>query len=355
MVAQTRCTRSVFKRCMPLRLHMSMSPSSTKRLPTMTMGCGRPALYSASIKAYCLLWRALCRPTSSCPTKVSLFRLFGKMTLTPFATFLRCWLTWTTMWTDFTGRTQHNPRRPVEVCVGLPMVMQSFPPFHPPLLSHTILSLLTMLLLLHQEFVVIHSRPGDLVDLLTTSGSFACLSDLFDTDRLFELHDFHITRVMTKGESIDQVPTSMNLVLDPTDKYPHDSLDAHILDCVAQFLPELHWPCTRRGRVRQIISNVKRFENAWWKHLVKARPRRPSSSKVSRTSSSRPLSGVFKVNILATDSKLRGILVVWWRDRVSRWVAQFPYDMSIFPHTLTCDYVWYWWLVSVGTYRPVIF
>ena len=39
-------------------------------------------------------------------------------------------------------------------------------------------------------FAGIHSRPGDLVDLLTRSGSFAFLSDLFDTERLFELPDF---------------------------------------------------------------------------------------------------------------------------------------------------------------------
>ena len=50
----------------------------------------------------------------------------------------------------------------------------------------------------------------------------------------------------------------MHLVLDLTDKYPHDSLDAHILDCVVHFLPSLVCSCTRRGRVK-IISNVKRF------------------------------------------------------------------------------------------------
>ncbi len=49
------------------------------------------------------------------------------------------------------------------------------------------------------------------------------------------------------------------LVLDLTDKYPHDSLVTHILDCVAQFLPSLFCPCTHRGRVRQITSNVKHF------------------------------------------------------------------------------------------------
>jgi hypothetical protein len=48
----------------------------------------------------------------------------------------------------------------------------------------------------------------------------------------------------------------MDLVLDLTDKYPRDSLAAHILDCVAQFLPALLYPCTLRGRVSQIISSV---------------------------------------------------------------------------------------------------
>jgi hypothetical protein len=40
--------------------------------------------------------------------------------------------------------------------------------------------------------------------------------ELFDTERLFELRDFRIARV-----------------LDLADKYPRDSLAANILDCVA--------------------------------------------------------------------------------------------------------------------------
>ncbi len=40
-------------------------------------------------------------------------------------------------------------------------------------------------------FAVIHSLPGDLVDFLTRSGSFAFLSDLFDTESLFELRLSH--------------------------------------------------------------------------------------------------------------------------------------------------------------------
>jgi hypothetical protein len=76
---------------------------------------------------------------------------------------------------------------------------------------------------------------------------------LFDTDRLFELRDFRIARVTPKGEAIEQFAACMHLVLDLADKYPRDSLAAHILDCVAQFLPALLCPSTRRGRVRQII------------------------------------------------------------------------------------------------------
>jgi hypothetical protein len=64
---------------------------------------------------------------------------------------------------------------------------------------------------------------------------------------------------MPKGEAIEQFAASMHLVLDLADKYPRDSLAEHILDCDAQFLPALLCPCTRRGRVRQIISNAKRF------------------------------------------------------------------------------------------------
>ena len=71
----------------------------------------------------------------------------------------------------------------------------------------------------------IHSRPGDLVDSITRSGSFVFLGDLFVTDRLFELCDFRISRVMSKCENI-------HLVLDLSDKYPLDSLTTHILDVV---------------------------------------------------------------------------------------------------------------------------
>jgi hypothetical protein len=96
-------------------------------------------------------------------------------------------------------------------------------------------------------FAGIPSRPGDLVDNLTRSGSFVFLSELFDNKRLFELRDFRLARVMPKGEAVEQFAASMHLVLDLADKYPRDSLAAHILDCVAQFLPALLCPCTRRG------------------------------------------------------------------------------------------------------------
>ncbi len=113
----------------------------------------------------------------------------------------------------------------------------------------------------------IPSRPGDLVDSLTRSDSFVFLSELFDNKRLFELRDFRIARVMPKGEAVDQFATSMHLVLDLADKYPRDSLTAHILDYVDQFLPALICPCTRRDRVRQIISSAKRFQLGDWKDL----------------------------------------------------------------------------------------
>jgi hypothetical protein len=122
-------------------------------------------------------------------------------------------------------------------------------------------------LLILQEFFLRASPLGYLVDSLTRSGSSAFLSELFDTERLFELRDFRITRVMPKGETVEQFAAWMHLVLDLTDKYPCDSLAAHILDCVAQFLPALLCPCTRRGRVRQIISNDKRFQRGDWKGL----------------------------------------------------------------------------------------
>jgi hypothetical protein len=72
--------------------------------------------------------------------------------------------------------------------------------------------------------------------------------------------DFRISRVMQKGESIEQFAGSMHLVLDLADKYPRVSLAEHILDCVAQFLPALLCPDTRRDRVNHIMSNTKRFQ-----------------------------------------------------------------------------------------------
>ncbi len=59
----------------------------------------------------------------------------------------------------------------------------------------------------------------------------------------------------------------MYLVLDLADKYPRDSLVPHILDCVAQFLPDFLCPSTRRDRVRQIMSSAKRFQRGDWKGL----------------------------------------------------------------------------------------
>ena len=112
--------------------------------------------------------------------------------------------------------------------------------------------------------------------------SFAFLSDCFDTERLFELRDFRIARVMPKGEALGQFAASMNLVLDLADKYPRDSLAAHLLDCVAQFLPALLCPCTRRGRVRQIISIAKRFQCGEWRDWGKP-PRALRGEKLTLT------------------------------------------------------------------------
>ena len=62
-----------------------------------------------------------------------------------------------------------------------------------------------------------------------------------------------------KGAAIEQFAASMHLNLDLADKCPRESLAAHILDVVAQFLPALLMPC----RVRQIVSNAKRFRLEW--------------------------------------------------------------------------------------------
>ena len=137
---------------------------------------------------------------------------------------------------------------------------ESSPPFHPHLLSHNFLSLLVMLLILHQDFL----RTFTLV---RVTSSTCLLGQVRSTHRLFELRDFRITRVTTKGEGIQQFPGSMHLVLDLADKCLRDSLDVHILDVVEQFLPVLFMSCSRRDRVRQIVSNVKRFQRGEWKGL----------------------------------------------------------------------------------------
>jgi hypothetical protein len=72
---------------------------------------------------------------------------------------------------------------------------------------------------------------------------------------------------MPKGEAVEQFAASMHLVLDLADKYARDSLAAHKLDDVAQFLPELLCPCTHRCRVRQIVSSAKCFRRGDWKGL----------------------------------------------------------------------------------------
>ena len=59
----------------------------------------------------------------------------------------------------------------------------------------------------------------------------------------------------------------MHLVLSLAEKFPRDSLASHILDVVAQFLPALLTPVARRGRIRHILSNAKRFRNGDWKGL----------------------------------------------------------------------------------------
>ena len=41
----------------------------------------------------------------------------------------------------------------------------------------------------------IHSRSGDLVDILTSSGTFVFLDDLFDSECLFEFRPFRIIRI----------------------------------------------------------------------------------------------------------------------------------------------------------------
>jgi len=149
------------------------------------------------------------------------------------------------------------------------MVRQPLPPSHLPLLSHGLLSLPAMLprlhLLIPQESLRAFPRAQGTSSIASQGQAF--LSELFDTERLFELRDFRIARVTPKGEAIEQFAACMHLVLDLADKYPRDSLAAHILDCVAQFLPALLCPSTRRGRVRQIISSAKRFQRGDWKGL----------------------------------------------------------------------------------------
>ena len=83
-------------------------------------------------------------------------------------------------------------------------------------------------------FAGIPSIPGDLVDTLIRSGSFSFLCDLFHTKRLFELRDIRISRVMPKGEAIQQFAASMQVILALADKYPPRVLScAHFRLCSA--------------------------------------------------------------------------------------------------------------------------
>jgi hypothetical protein len=90
---------------------------------------------------------------------------------------------------------------------------------------------------------------------------------------------------MPKGEAIEQFAASMHLALDLADKYPRDSLAAHILDVVAQFLPALLTPCSRRGRARQkyltpnASSVVKGKEGLWETALRFARQETDTNAK----------------------------------------------------------------------------
>jgi hypothetical protein len=132
---------------------------------------------------------------------------------------LSCLLTliWTTLRAKDTKLTQHDPRRPEEAFVVLLMVRQPLPPSHLPPLFHSLLSFPAMLLRLHLLLLQESLRAFTLalVDSLTRSGSFAFLGDFFATERLFELRDFRIARVMPKGEDLvldlaDNVHTAAN-------------------------------------------------------------------------------------------------------------------------------------------------
>ena len=95
---------------------------------------------------------------------------------------------------------------------------------------------------------------------------------------------------MPKGEAIEQFAASMHLVLDLADKYPRDSLAAHILDAIAQFLPALLISCSRRGRVRQIVSDAKRFQRGEWKGLWETAVRfaRKETDNTAKRNQTRP-------------------------------------------------------------------
>ena len=56
-----------------------------------------------------------------------------------------------------------------------------------------------------------HSLSPRVTSSRARSDSFAFLSDLFDTERLFELRDFRFARIMPKGEATEQFAASMHL------------------------------------------------------------------------------------------------------------------------------------------------
>ena len=95
------------------------------------------------------------------------------------------------------------------------------------------------------------SIPGDLVDLLTRNGTFAFLEDLHESGVLWDLRDF---RIHSPAKNLRQASQLFSSSLTA------QSLPLYILRAVAQFLPALLMPCSRRGKPRHITSNAKRFQ-----------------------------------------------------------------------------------------------
>ena len=131
-------------------------------------------------------------------------------------------------------------------------------------------------------FDVVHSIPGDLVDLsVTRNGAFAFLEDLHETGRLWDLRNFRIPRLPGVGccqawdggrspaalleARISGIASKLSSPLpSATPRNPSPYISSGLF---ARFLPALLVPGSRRGKPRHISINARRFQKGEWEAI----------------------------------------------------------------------------------------